>query len=83
MCTSFTAGKAATADGSLIVTRSADSAAIKAQHFVYHPARTGQTGTYSTKARGRQRLYISASGKLLSLHNHAVLEDTAPRSGGL
>ena len=52
MCTSFTAGKAVTADGSLIVARSADSAAIKAQHFVYHPARTGQTGTYSTKAHG-------------------------------
>ncbi len=34
MCTSFTAGKAVTADGSLIVARSADSAAIKAQHFV-------------------------------------------------
>ncbi len=52
MCTSFTAGKAITADGSLIVARSADSAAIKAQHFVFHPARTRQSGTYSTKAHG-------------------------------
>lgn len=52
MCTSLIAGEKATADGSFIVARSADSAAIKAQHFVHHPARQGQKGIYSTKAHG-------------------------------
>ena len=52
MCTSLIAGEKATVDGSFIVARSADSAAIKAQHFVHHPARQGQKGIYSTKAHG-------------------------------
>lgn len=37
-CTTFLAGNEATADGSIIVARSADSDALKAQHFVIHPA---------------------------------------------
>lgn len=49
-CTTFLAGNEATADGSIIVARSADSDALKAQHFVIHPAKQNQTGIYSTKA---------------------------------
>lgn len=52
MCTSLVVGENATADGSFIVARSADSAALKAQHFVIHPAVKGQKGLYSTKAHG-------------------------------
>ena len=52
MCTSLVVGEHATANGSFLVARSADSASIKAQHFVIHPAVKGQKGTYSTKAHG-------------------------------
>lgn len=48
-CTTLLAGSEATNDGSLIIARSADSDALKAQHFVIHPAKTNQTGIYSTK----------------------------------
>ncbi|MDO5531453.1 C69 family dipeptidase [Sutterella sp.] len=50
MCTSLVAAEKATADGSFIVTRSADSAAIKAQHFIIHPAKENQSGEWSTRA---------------------------------
>ncbi|MCS6742841.1 C69 family dipeptidase, partial [Acinetobacter baumannii] len=49
-CTTLLAGSEATNDGSLIVARSADSDALKAQHFVIHPAKSNQTGIYSTQA---------------------------------
>lgn len=52
MCTSLIVGERATANGSFLVARSADSASIKAQHFVIHPAIQGQSGLYSTKAHG-------------------------------
>lgn len=48
-CTTLLAGSEATNDGSLIIARSADSDALKAQHFVIHPAKSNQTGNYSTK----------------------------------
>lgn len=48
-CTTLLAGSEATTDGSLIVARSADSNALKAQHFVIHPAKTNQTGMYRTQ----------------------------------
>lgn len=48
-CTTLLAGSEATNDGSLIIARSADSDALKAQHFVIHPAKSNQIGTYSTK----------------------------------
>ena len=38
MCTSVIVGEKATADGSFLIARSADSSALKAQHFVVHPA---------------------------------------------
>ena len=49
-CTTLLAGSEATSDGSMIIARSADSSALKAQHFVIHPAKKNQTGIYSTKA---------------------------------
>ncbi|VEA02146.1 dipeptidase [Salmonella enterica subsp. salamae] len=49
-CTTLLVGNEASADGSMIVARSADSDAMKAQHFVVHPAMHNQTGMYSTKA---------------------------------
>lgn len=52
MCTTIIVGEKATADGSFLVARSADSSSLKAQHFVVHPAVTGQSGIYSTKAHG-------------------------------
>ncbi|WIF73549.1 C69 family dipeptidase [Proteus vulgaris] len=48
-CTTLLVGSEATNDGSFIIARSADSDALKAQHFVIHPAKSNQTGTYSTK----------------------------------
>ena len=48
-CTTLLAGSEATNDGSLIIARSADSSALKAQHFVIHPAKKNQSGIYSTK----------------------------------
>lgn len=38
MCTSVIVGEKATIDGSFMIARSADSSALKAQHFVIHPA---------------------------------------------
>ena len=52
MCTTIVVGEKATADGSFLVARSADSSSLKAQHFVIHPAKTGQSGVYSCKAHG-------------------------------
>ncbi|EBI9233552.1 C69 family dipeptidase [Salmonella enterica] len=49
-CTTLLVGNEASSDGSMIVARSADSDAMKAQHFVIHPAMHNQTGMYSTKA---------------------------------
>ena len=42
MCTTILAGAKATADGSLIIARSADSDALKAQHLIFHKARRGE-----------------------------------------
>ena len=38
MCTTVVVGEKASADGSFLIARSADSSAMKAQHFVVHPA---------------------------------------------
>jgi dipeptidase len=48
-CTTIVVGEGATADGSFLVARAADSNALKAQHFVIHPATKNVHGTYSTK----------------------------------
>ena len=45
MCTSVIVGEKATADGSLLLARSADSSALKAQHFVIHEAREWPEGS--------------------------------------
>ena len=52
MCTTIIVGEHATVDGSFLVARSADSSSLKAQHFIIHPAVTGQSGVYSCKAHG-------------------------------
>lgn len=49
-CTTLLVGSEASADGSMMVARSADSDALKAQHFVIHPAKQGQSGMHSSKA---------------------------------
>ncbi len=48
MCTTILAGSKATIDGSLIIARSADSDALKAQHMVFHKARRGCKKLYRT-----------------------------------
>ncbi len=53
MCTSVIVGTGASADGSLLFARSADSNALKAQHFVIHPACDWPEGSiYRTKDFG-------------------------------
>ena len=47
-CTTIITDKGATADGSFLVARSADSNALKAQHVVIHPATKNQKGMYRT-----------------------------------
>ncbi len=51
-CTTILVGPGATADGSLIVARNAESNAMKAQHLKMHPAAKNQTGVHSSKAHG-------------------------------
>lgn len=52
MCTTILVGNKATADGSFLVARNADSDPLKAQHMVVHPERRGQKGMYRTKDYG-------------------------------
>ena len=47
-CTTVVVGQEATSDGSILIARSADSSALKAQHLVIHPAKKGQKGMYRT-----------------------------------
>lgn len=50
MCTTIIAAENASADGSFLMARSADSNALKAQHFVIHPAEDHPEGAmYRTK----------------------------------
>ena len=77
MCTTLVVGEKATADGSFLVARSADSSSLKAQHFVVHPAVKGQKGVYSCKAHG------GVNDFTYPLHDGSELEDAAPRRRGL
>lgn len=49
-CTTILVGSDASADGSMLIARNADSNALKAQHLKVHPAATNQTGMHSSKA---------------------------------
>ncbi len=51
MCTSIVVGERATADGSFLIARSADSSSLKAQHFLFHEAHA-EPQHYSCKAHG-------------------------------
>lgn len=48
-CTTLLVGNEASADGSMLVARSADSDALKAQHFVIHPAKRIRPGYTAPK----------------------------------
>lgn len=53
MCTSIVVGERATADGSFLIARSADSSSLKAQHFLVHPAVRHPAGSlYSCREHG-------------------------------
>ena len=49
-CTTILVGQGASKDGSMLIARSADSKAIKAQVFLIHPKKTNQKGIHSSKA---------------------------------
>ena len=50
MCTTIIVGEKASANGSFLLARSADSSALKAQHFVIHEAAQHPSGSmYRTK----------------------------------
>ncbi len=64
----------------MIVARSADSDAMKAQHFVIHPAMHNQTGMYSTKAHnGANDFTLAITKNIVTLHDSAELENAATR----
>lgn len=47
-CTTVVVDRQATTDGSFLIARAADSSALKAHHFVIHPATKNQKGMYRT-----------------------------------
>lgn len=47
-CTTVVVDRQATTDDSFLIARAADSSALKAQHFVIHPATKNQKGMYRT-----------------------------------
>ena len=73
MCTSVIVGEKATADGSFLVARSADSNALKAQHFVIHPAQD-----YPEGAMYRTQDHHGATAFEYPMPAHAMRFTTAP-----
>ncbi len=73
MCTSVIVGEKATADGSFLVARSADSSALKAQHFVIHPAQD-----YPEGAMYRTKDHQGATAFEYPMPAHAMRYTTAP-----
>lgn len=63
----------------MLVARSADSDALKAQHFVIHPAKQNQTGVYSTKAHNGANDFTAATQKLAALYHCSKLENPTAR----
>ena len=73
MCTSVIVGSRASADGSLLFARSADSSALKAQHFVIHPAADWPEG-----AMYRTQDYKGATDFSYPMPAHTFAYTTAP-----
>lgn len=75
-CTTLLAGSEATNDGSLIIARSADSSALKAQHFVIHPAK--KINQEYIVQKNIMVLIISPTHyqKFITIYNCAKLENT-------
>lgn len=71
-CTTVIVGEQATADGSFLIARSADSSALKAQHLLIHPAKKNQTGMYRTQD------YKGASNFEYSLPKNSLRFTTVP-----
>lgn len=72
-CTTVIAGEGATADGSFLIARSADSSAMKAQHIVKHPARDYRKG-----AMYRTQDYKGATDFSYPQPEHAMAYTTVP-----
>lgn len=73
MCTTIVTGSQATADGSILMMRSADSSSLKAQHFVIHPAHDNPEG-----AMYRTKDYQGATAFEYPLPEHSLRYTTAP-----
>ena len=73
MCTSVIVGQNASADGSLLFSRSADSSALKAQHFVIHPACDWPEGSIY-----RTQDFDGANNFSYPLPAHTLRYSTAP-----
>ena len=73
MCTTVIVGEKASYDGSFLMARSADSSALKAQHFVIHPAKE-----YPEGAMYRTKDYDGATDFSYPLPRQAMRYTTVP-----
>lgn len=73
MCTTVIVGEKASFDGSFLMARSADSSALKAQHFVIHPAKE-----YPEGAMYRTKDYDGATDFSYPLPRQAMRYTTVP-----
>ena len=81
MCTSVVVGEKATADGSFMIARSADSSAMKAQHFIIHESCDNPVGSvYSCAAHHGLNNFTYPQP---ALYDGCKLENAAARRRGL
>ncbi len=73
MCTTVIVGEDASSDGSFLLARSADSSALKAQHFKIHPAKD-----YPEGAMYRTKDYNGATNFTYPQPSHAMRYTTVP-----
>lgn len=78
-CTTLLVGNEASADGSMLVARSADSDALKAQHFVIHPAKRIRPGYTAPKHITVRMTLPAATQKLAALYHCSKLENPTAR----